>query len=291
MTTAATAEAWAAPVAGNRQVRARHVYTALADEAPIGISLPAEQPRQGLSPGRVTLDAAAALYQAERWLPALEDWLGCGIVPQLTRITDPRAEALTFSEHVTLSHPEMDVQVHLPMPLLSRQRAAPPAPFQAQWNWQPVRCELVLDSLPLTPADLQAIEVGALVLLPASFAETWEARLQPTAAPAHVFAARLSERRGRLCANATGDTSSVPPTDHATARFRRPVAVRPHELFGWLGQGQEPAALEDSSLLAAGAVMVHGSAQLTQARPLVMGQLIPVGSGFALRLDGLPAAA
>lgn len=267
-----------------RAPRPRHLFLARLPDSEVGLSLPTRQPPHGQPVGRITLDAAAALYQAERWLPGLEDWLGQGLVPTLTPVTEPLAESLMFNQHVLLTNLELDAELYLPLSALSALRSPPPASFAA-WTWHPMTCDLVLDALPLGADDLQNLEVGALLLLPASFSATWNARLQLTGGQGGVFGARMYESRGRLCVSSTGDTAPHPANDHATARFRLPLTVPPADLFGW--SGTKPSALDAPALLATNAVVVHASAVM-KSRPLAAGQLIPVGSGFALRLDELP---
>jgi hypothetical protein len=266
-----------------RAPRPRHLFTARLPDSELGFSLPSRQPPHGVPLGRVALEAAAALYQAERWLPALEDWLGCGLLPKLSAVTEPLAESLMFDRHVLVTSLELDAELHLPLSALLGVRTPPPAAF-AHWTWHPLACELVLDTLPLGADDLKGLEPGALLVLPSSFATTWQAFLQPANGQGGSFAARVYEARGRLCVAASGEGSAQhPPADQASVRFRQQVAVPPADLLGW--SGPKPAALDAPLLLAAHAVMVHGSAAAMASRPLAAGQLIPVGSGFALRLD------
>ena len=259
----------------------RHVFTARLPDSVVGLSLPARHSPHGQPPGRVVLDAAVALAEAETWLAVIEDWLACGLMPELSPVTEPLAEQLMFNQHVMLSHPVLDVEVHLPLSAL-RASSTPPPEALAGWVWRPLACELVLDAVPLTLADVQALHAGALLILPASFASAWSARLVPVGGQGGVYGARLYEQRGRLCAAAVGQTAPHPANDQCTVRFSQPVEVTPPHLLGW--GPAKPPALDAPLLLSAGAVVLHGSA-LLKSQPLVAGQLIPVGSGFGLRLD------
>lgn len=269
--------------------RPRHLFTARLPDSELGLSLPCRQPPHGVPVGRITLEAAAALYQAERWLPALEDWLGCGLLPRLSSVTEPLAEALMFDQHLRVTHPELDAELHLPWSTLRALRTPPPTQF-THWTWHPLACALVLDALPLGDGDLAGLEAGALLLLPASFAGPWQAGLVPAGGRGEVHPARLYESHGRLCVAAAGEGEAPAIAgDHATVRFRQPLLVPPADLLGW--SGAKPAALEAPLLLSAHAMMVHGGAATLANRPLATGQLIPVGAGFALRLDGVPLPA
>ncbi len=208
-----------------RLVGSRHVFTARLPDSVVGLSLPIRQSPHGLPPGRVVLDAAAALAEAEAWLPVFEDWLHCGLMPELTPVTEALAAPLMFDQHLTVSNPGLAVDVHLPLSAVRALRTPPPEAL-AGWVWQPLACELVLDSVPLTLADVQSLHVGALLILPASFAATWSARLQPLGGKGGVYGARLYEQRGRLCAAAVGQIAPHPGNDHATVRFSQPVAVQ-----------------------------------------------------------------
>jgi hypothetical protein len=60
-----------------------HYFTADFAGQTLGMGLPACRPLQDLPTGHITLDAAAALGYAERWLPELEAWLAHGLFPSL----------------------------------------------------------------------------------------------------------------------------------------------------------------------------------------------------------------
>ncbi|MEY4561548.1 MAG: hypothetical protein RLZZ618_825 [Pseudomonadota bacterium] len=272
----------AAETAGQPRVPgSRHVFSARMPDSVVGLSLPARQLTTELPQGRVVLDAAQALGAAEAWLPLLEDWLGCGLIPQL-KLSD-KAEPSLFNRHAVLTHPALDVDVYLPLAMLAGMPTALPETL-AGWSWHSLVCDLVLDSLAFTLADVQALEVGALVVLPASFATTWGGRLDPVSGKGSAFGARLFEHRGRLCVSAAGHSASPGSRDQVTVRFTQTVEVKLPHLLGW-GANKAPT-LEAPQLLSPGAVMLVGSAML-KGQPLAAGQLIPVGSGFAVRLDTL----
>lgn len=254
----------------------RHRFTARLPDSVVGWSLPAAHGTGNDLRGRGVLDAAAALGGAEGVLQALEDWLGCGLVPELV----PASAPWSFPAHATGAPTSTDLVAHLPLSVL-RSAGAPPPALLAGWTWQTLRCDLVFDTVPLTLADVQGLEPEALLLLPAAFASQWHGLLRPEGGQGGVHGARLYEQRGRLCAAAQGTAESHPPNDHATVRLAQPVDVPLPHLLGW-GAAKAPA-LDTPPLLEAGAVRVHGSA-LVQGRALATGQLVPVGSGFAVRI-------
>jgi len=260
----------------------RHRFTARLHDSVVGFSVPARS-RTGDEPcDREVLDAAKALAQAEPWLHVLEDWLGFGLVPELASPAVP----WTFDEHATGKPPSLDMTVHLPLSALQAV-SSPPAAL-AEWTWQTLRCDLLLDAIPLVPADVQALEVGAVLLLPAAFATNWYGRLRLVSGQGAMYGARLDEQRGRLRVAAQGVAASHPSNDHATVRFVHPLEVKLAHLLGW--STAKVPALDAPQLSSAGAVMVHGSARL-HARPVATGQLMPVGSGFAVRIDAMIGAA
>lgn len=257
--------------------RPRHLFTARLPDGVVGVEAPADATAP--SPA---LDAARALGASESCWRALEDWLGTGLAPDWI----PPADRPAFVEHAVLSHPAAGVDLHLPMSALRRTGSPPPAAL-AGWQWQPMRCELVLDAVALAPTDLLSLHSGALLLMPAAFASAWHGRLMPMGGPAGVYGAHLYEQRGRLCVGASGQASPHAPNDHATVRFAHPLSVRASHLLGWAGA--KPPALDAPHLQLPDALVLHASA-LAHARPLAAGQLVPVGSGFAMRIDRLFAA-
>ena len=274
----------AAETAGHADLGVRrHRFTARLPDSIVGLSMPDARRAGEEAHGSEVLVAASALAQAEPWLHALEEWLGCGLVPELL----PPGAPWVFEQHATGKPPSLDLTVHMPLSALESAPKPPPAAL-AEWTWQTLRCDLLLDAVPLTLADVQALEVGALVLLPAAFGTQWQGRLRPVSGQGGMYAARLYEQRGRLRVAAHGETASHPSNDHATVRFVHPLDVRLPHLLGW--SSGKVSALDAPQLLERGAVVVHGSALLHE-RPLASGQLVPVGSGFAVRIDELFHAA
>ena len=260
-----------------------HRFVARLADGVVGLSVPGhcdgvDEPR-----GREVLDAARALAQVEPWLQALEDWLGLGLVPELASPSTP----WDFQQHATGTAPSLDLTVHLPLSALQAAATAPPAPL-AEWSWQTLHFDLLVDTVPLKTADVQALEVGALLLLPAAFGTQWHGRLRPVSGQGSMYGARLYEQRGRLRVAAQGTVASPPPKQHAAVRFVHPLEVKLQHLLGW-STGKVPA-LDAPQLTEAGALIVEASA-LVQTQPLATGQLVPVGSGFAVHIGGLPGAA
>jgi hypothetical protein len=254
-----------------------HHFTAPLTGAVLGLSLPTCQPLEGHPPGRVVLDAAAALYRAERWLPALEEWLGQGLVPAL--VAEP---APGLNQHLCLHHTNLNTQIHLPFSVLANLKTPRPEVLSA-WVWQPVHCQLILDNLALSAADLAQIEVGALIILPAAFAQPWGARLQATGSPDMLFAVELQESMGQLRIQPTGQPSPPLVSEHTTLRFRLPLTLLPEQLLGLADSAAAPIA-DTTALLAPSAVALHAGTDMGE-KILAVGQLIPVGSGFGLRVD------
>jgi hypothetical protein len=260
--------------------RERHLFTARLPSGIMGLSLPTCQPLQGQPAGRIMLDAAAALYHAERWLSPLQDWLGQGVLPSLMQVTQPDPESLLFKQHVVLSSPALHTQLHLPLAALLR-LSKPPA-FLESWSWQTLPCELIVDAVPLAQADLLAVEPGALILLPASFGAQWGARLQPLLqepAKTVLFTAGLAPLRGQLGVYATGQHAAKAPDAQATVRFRTSVWVSAPALLGWLPD--KTVELDVPNLLARNAILVQTSA-MTHNKAFAIGQIIPVAEGFAI---------
>jgi hypothetical protein len=255
-----------------------HHFTATLTGGVLGLSLPTCQPLEGHPSGRVVLDAAAALYHAERWLPALEEWLGQGLAPALAS----GASNPVWNQHLCLHNSSLNVQIHLPCSIFAHMKAPRPETLSA-WVWQPVPCQLILDALPLSAVDLTQIEAGALIILPAAFAQPWCARLQATSSPNMLFAVECQESMGQLCVQPTGQLSPPLVSDHATVRFRLPLTFLPEQLLG-LADGAPAQTPDTTALLATGAVALQTVTDQVE-KILAVGQLIPVGSGFGLRVD------
>lgn len=275
---------------------AHHAFTARLPDAVVGILLPAPTAAAGaapglVAPGRATLEAALALARAEPWLTRLEDWLGAGLSPlpvAPSASKEPEGErggrtrgGPRLGQHAVLFHETLRIGLQLPLAVLAGLGRPLPEAF-AEWRWRPVSCDLVLDAMALSEGDARQLRPGALLLLPASFTAAWQARLQPEGGEGGFFGARLQEARGRLCVSPTGEPVQPAGNDHAAVRFTARVAVRAPDLLGWTAG--KPAAIDVPALLSPAGVVVHAT-PLQSQRVLATGQLMPVGSGYGVRIE------
>jgi hypothetical protein len=262
-----------------------HAFVARLPDAVVGIKVPAATPSAGALSRRGTLDAALALARAEPWIALLEDWFGAGLMP-VPAPADPAAAAARLGQHARLCHEDSGLELQLPLVALAELGRPLPDAFAA-WRWQPVQCTLVLDAMALGEADARALAPGAVLLLPASFSSTWQARLVPAGGQGGLFGARLHEARGRLCVSPTGERVQHAGNDHASVHFAAPVVLRPPDLLGWTGGGK-PSALDMAALLSPASMVLHSS-PLQQQRVMACGQLMPVGSGYGVRIESVPS--
>lgn len=259
-----------------RTAKSRYLYTAPLGSGVMGISLPMHKQSRGL--GRLTLDAAIALLQTERWLGLFEDWLGVGVLPSLSEGSLTSAGRWMFNEHLLVHHAEMDVDVYIPLAVLSGIQTPPPEALKT-WAWESLDCDLIIDTLPLSPADLAGIEVGGMVLLPSSFSQAWNARLRPLVQGAGLLAARLFESNGQLCMSTVGEPSPAVMRPHAHVRLVDPLRIAPSALFGWTGAAS-PA------VIISGAVVICAPPAL-EGNPRALGHLAPAGGGYAVQIEQL----
>lgn len=266
-------------------VATHHAFVARLPDAVVGIKVPSATPATGGTSRRAALDAALALARAEPWIALLEDWLGAGLMP-VPAPPDPAAAAARVGQHARLCHEESGLELQLPLVALAELGKPLPDAFAA-WRWQPLSCTLVLDAMALGEGDARALAPGAVLLLPASFSATWQARLVPAGGQGGLFGARLHEARGRLCVSPTGERVQHAGNDHASVHFAAPVTLRPPDLLGWTGGGK-PSALDMATLLSPASMVLHGS-PLQQQRVMASGQLMPVGSGYGVRIEFVPS--
>jgi hypothetical protein len=125
--------------------------------------------------------AALALQRAGELLFELDAWLGDGApdwrwVPDAAAAGSAAATALGPS---VLRLPWRDTthQLIVPWPWLRAQPAAPAA-LAARWWWPATEAVLAIERLHLSAAELQQLEPGGAVLLPASMRPGWSGRLR-----------------------------------------------------------------------------------------------------------------
>jgi hypothetical protein len=254
-----------------------HYFTADFAGQTLGMGLPACRPLQDLPTGHITLDAAAALGYAERWLPELEAWLAHGLFPSLC------PQQPNWGDHWVLTRaPSPHVggrdaaQIHLPWLALEKLKTPLPG-----WTWQTAHCPLILDSFDLPSQELIDIDIGALIVLPSSFAPTWRACIGPD----HLYyTAQLQKMNGQLQlqtqAQAQAQMAPAVPTHHTTVRTHCATlnpCVRGREEAG------SPLHFE---LDFKAPILLHAS-QAQGMHPLAAGQLMPVGNGYGLRIERL----
>jgi hypothetical protein len=249
-----------------------HHFTAPLPQGNLGLVLPS--PSACSAP---TLDAGTALGQAEPWLCELEQSLGCAIVPTLTA-----ADQVFQPPQVVLDNTRLSSQIHLPWAVASQTHSALTS-LLPDWAWRQVQGELILGALTLDPRDQAHIQPGALVLIAASFEEHWWVQLQlPHLAT--TLDARLQRHKGQLALHITPDTSTL-QNQPDTIRCTTPVWADPLHFLA--AATCEPSRLPDTSgLLGPHSVALHTRMADGQPRRAV-GQLIPIGMGFGLRVDAL----
>lgn len=260
-----------------------HVFMAGTSAGAMGFCLP----RVGTDcsqPGRMVLDAAMALARAEPWLSVMETWLGHGLVPNLSSVTDPLLVRGMFTHHATLHERASGATVYLPLEVL--RSLAPPPHALSVWAWAPLQCEVILDAVQLSESDRRDLRPGALVILPASFCATWQALLRPEGKRCSHHSASLHEANGRLLV--TRDSALAHPPAGAIVSLVRPMAFSLHELMDWpLPAGALPEVhwVTDVSVRITEAASPTKGAAGAPARPMATGHLMPLGAGHAVRID------
>lgn len=258
----------------------------------------------GAPPLDPTLAAAVALAAREPLLGCLERWLGETYDWTPWPVARPDAAApTTLAADLVLrrrSAPDEAIALRLDAARLARLAGrAPPPDADVEGVFRRVAVDVVLDELALDAAEASALVPGAVLLLPAAFAERWRLRLvaRGDEALAGACEAIFDPERGRAerrigaddgggegasdrsAGRAHGaDGVGVPVSD--TAAIARVLVERPLdlELPRWraleAGHGDGAVAVPDAH-----------RARVVLADRACHGSLARLGRGWALRLD------
>lgn len=224
--------------------------------------------------------AALALAPALGALEALEGWLGRGLErieplgfdagPAEAGVAGPRAPAAQAAEPTEPEPLTLDLaavpgaRLQLPVSLLPWGRAAPPGLVAA---WPRLRAAARLQAFTAEQLDPSDLHEGALLLLPdAHLPGGLMLRLQRPGWP--VLCARPWPAVAGP-ATLQPDTAAPAPTSPCWLQLREPP---PLPASAWFG---EPAVLPGPT----GGAVLHGP-----AGPLAEGELLPLGTGWALRV-------
>jgi hypothetical protein len=237
------------------------------------------------------LDAAQRLGRAEPLICLLEDWLGVPLDLNPGAPTGSGDELLKAKLTWSVPPDETAVTetaiVRLPLDLLA-QVSAPPAELAAALCWEAVRCQVTLSSITLPQSQLERLETGGLVLMPASFEPFWRCQARLRARPTWIFSAELDIGQQRLIFEPHAPQTANPPgagadTEEqgmrsAAARqidivLRQELSIPIDRLAGWAeqpvcGLGHRLAEFE-VELRSPQAILAHGD-------------LLPIGNGYGV---------
>lgn len=245
------------------------------------------------APAHHAAAAAVALQHAESLIRGLDDWAARPL--RWRWLPGPPAE-FPAGAHVRLHGPDEDWQWLVPWPWL-RAQPAPPAPLTALLRWPAVPAMLWLARLRLSAEELQQLEVGGAVLLPASFEPDWRGLLHGAAEPA----CGAPDPAGVPVALSTpwsprslGDDSQQPIVPAFDAPGDDPggelcdICLSPRDpvpadrLTGWPEDGRPVLDFRGAP-----AGLWRCGATGAAPRRLAGGSLLPWGDGWALRLETL----
>jgi hypothetical protein len=232
--------------------------------------------------------AALALAPALPALRALETWLGIGferVVPQTVAGDQTRPGA----QRLVVALPTLGgggrASLDLPVSALP---FGTPLPAGLVLAWPTWRCGVVVQRLPPAALQPEALEPGALVLLPQAFGDTkpWPLRLCIDAG-ADDEATQAPTAWPQL--EVPGWQPGCSATDLGAARPRR--AEQDGE--GWRVELDLHASVSAGAWFAAGGSCRWPPLPATLwqgATPAAHGEFVPAGRGWALRLTHLAAA-
>lgn len=263
----------------------RWAYQALTPWGPLQIEWPVA-PTAAAEAGPALILAAEALAPAEPLLVALEAWLGVALDPE------PLGQI-----EATTTHDPLRIRARIDDPAWApagttldlawaavRAHPVPPA-LATALHWAPVPARIILDQL---PAALGAREIapGDALLLPASFSPDWQAEVRPAESDALPPVGAPIDVEARLDLEALHRGHPAPPTRPA----RTPGEMLSVEVFDFTGI--DAAAWAPGAVAAAAPALPLARCGAAVFRPdgacWLRGELIPVGTGWALRI-GTPA--
>ena len=225
--------------------------------------------------------AALALQRASQLLDALDDWLG-DAAPDWR--WQPHAPTQRGPTMLRLPWRDSCHQLIAPWRWL-RAWPPPPAALAARLQWPAIDAVLAIAQLALQADELQQLEPGGAVLLPASmrpgWTGQWRTRAEPETAGLAVALDDLTQPRV---------LPGTPPPNEATpgggraceVRLHQVHAVRADHLAGWRADSLQDVLSPDL----AASLWQHAAAR-EPARCLAHGRLLPWGDGWALLVDGL----
>lgn len=232
---------------------------------------------------RHAADAAVALDSCTALLDALDDWLG--FAPSW-RWCAPGTPSGGVPPHARAQWQRdasgpATCRLELPWSLL-RQISAPAAPLAAQLHWSPATATLVLEQMQLDDAELECLEPGGAVLLPASMAGDWPGWLRAadeSAAGGTGLPVRLAGPWQPQPLPTGAHAPAPAPADGAVyeVRLSLPRPFDAAELAGW----QSAATGEPEARASLWRCAVDGGS----ARFVASGALMPWGDGWALHLE------
>lgn len=238
--------------------------------------------------GSSCLHAALCLGRAEPLICLLEDWLGVPLDLEPGTLTLPQdnylrvewappdaADAAAIAEKVLMYLP-LDALAHL---------SVPPAELAAALRWNALPCTVVISSAAVLHRQLERLEPGGLMLMPASFEPFWRCQVRLGACPALTFAAELDAGQQRLIfepyesktVNSPGmrvEDDVVPANaERVDVVLRHDLVIAVDRLTGWA----DHPLFELERTLAEFAVEIKSSQGV-----LAQGDLMPVGNGYGV---------
>jgi hypothetical protein len=254
--------------------------------------------------------AALALQRASGLLSELDAWLGDD-APDWRWVPDAASAgsaACTALGPTVLRLPWRDTthQLIVPWPWL-RAQPAPPAALAERWQWPATEAVLAAARLRLSPDELQQLEPGGAVLLPASMRPNWTGRLrglaeaddggvpvalEDPALPRLLPGPSLSDSAGASLGDALGAGLGVGlpvglGVGPAAGRLCEVRLHLPHAIPADLLTGWREHLLADAITPDLAATLWQLPAAREPARCLAHGRLLPWGDGWALLLHAL----
>lgn len=233
--------------------------------------------------------AALALQRAAALLQPIDDWLGDG-APDWRWAPAPPAGPDAAA--LRLPWREGGHQLIAPWRWL---RALPPPPpaLAAELQWPAIEARLGITRLRLAGEQLQQLEPGGALLLPASMRPGWTGWLHGSTEPAEAGSALLLDdpARPRMRGHTPAPTQAGEITlDMDGMVGGRPCEVRLHLtralpagcLAGWCDEPLRDAIAPDLA-----ASLWQCATVREPERCLAQGRLLPWGDGWALLIDGL----
>ena len=224
---------------------------------------------------------ATLLADVELVLQALELWQNIDL--DLYPIDPPAESTTTNTIHVTLTHKEAPdyypVRFELPAPMLHRLKPVDAELTRVlELSWSALGAQLVLDQFSVPEHEEQALQPGAVALLPQSFADAWQARLVVPTIQNCVFTGVLEVQAGSFKVSGPCSDKTAESVGQLSVRLRQSIMLTADILLGESGGVPVPLELDQSALQAV---------LCKSGNPVGSGTIGPVGTGHALFIDSM----